>query len=138
MAYKYVYGALFLLLIFSLNASGRTVGNCQLRPGTQCPGENLMGANLRSANLAEGNFEGARMEAANLMHANFQGANLRGVNFQSAELRSTDFRNAALNGANFRWSRNIESAQFDGANLEEAIWVNGQVCAEGSIGQCRY
>jgi len=31
----------------------------------------------------------------------------------------------------------LEQVDFRGANLEGAVWIDGRVCAKGSIGECR-
>ena len=45
------------------------------------------------------------------------------------------FKGANLFEANLTGA-NITNAVFDEANLSHAIWVDGKVCALGSVGKC--
>ena len=79
-----------------------------------------------SANLTQTDFSYATLNQANMAYANLEAANL---NF--AELRGTDLSHANLRDAN------VAGAVLDGAKLDDAIWIDGRVCAAGSIGECR-
>jgi hypothetical protein len=48
-----------------------------------------------------------------------------------ADLRNADLTDANLAGAN------LAHARLEGANLSRAVWVDGRVCAEGSLGACK-
>jgi hypothetical protein len=61
---------------------------------------------------------------------------LAGADLRSANLSGTRFSGANLSYANFKGAR-VDGAMFDGANLTGAIWVDGRVCAAGSVGICR-
>lgn len=76
----------------------------------------LTGANLSMANASQGNFESADLTGANLIDTNLTGANLRGAKLKGALIDQANFTRALLTGA---------------------TWINGQVCAEGSVGECR-
>lgn len=83
-------------------------------------GAKLEGADLRGKNLSGYDFRGADLEDANL-----SGANLSNANFKNADLENTNLKGAIITGT-----------IFSGAELEYATWVDGRVCAEGSIGGC--
>jgi len=46
-------------------------------------------------------------------------------------LRDADFGQANLQGAN------LTGVKLNGVKLGQAIWVDGRVCANGSVGECR-
>lgn len=85
----------------------------------------LSGSSLESVNLAQSDLSYATLNHVNLSHANLEGANL---NF--AEMREAD-----LSGANLR-DANLADAVLDGAKLDRAIWPDGKICADNSVGQC--
>jgi uncharacterized protein YjbI with pentapeptide repeats len=76
----------------------------------------LSGANLSMANASQGNFELANLTGANLTDTNLTGANLTGANLTGALIGQANFTRALLTGA---------------------TWINGQVCKEESVGECR-
>ncbi len=88
--------------------------------GTQMGQAALVGANLRNADLSAANLNGA-----NLAYAIFQGADLTG-----ADLTGADLSNADLKGAT------ITFAKIADARLDKATWIDGKICAVGSIGNC--
>jgi uncharacterized protein YjbI with pentapeptide repeats len=73
----------------------------------------LTGAQITGANLAEGNFEGAIFTGANLSDADLRGSNLRGSTIEQA------------------------GVQLSRAKLAGAIWTDGRVCGNDSVGECR-
>jgi uncharacterized protein YjbI with pentapeptide repeats len=87
--------------------------------------KNLSNAQLEKADLHGIDLSGANLTNAELEDANLQGANLTNANLQRADLEGANLRGAKINGANLR-----------GAELGYAIWVNGKVCAEDSVGSC--
>lgn len=89
--------------------------------GTEMTQAALVGANLRNADLSQ-----AKLDGANLAYAVFQGANLT-----AADLTGADMRNADLKGAM------ITLARLSEAKMDNAIWVDGKVCAAGSVGECK-
>ncbi len=82
----------------------------------ECPACDLTNANLAGVNL----------KGAKLMEANLAGANLKGADLTGAMLYFAD-----LTGAN------LAGAKLTGAQLTNAIWTDGQLCAHGSLGQCK-
>ena len=118
-------------------------------------------ADLSGANLAQARLDGALLQApgrrgATLVGANLSGAGLSGVvldgargagvNFDSADLRAASLVGADLSGANLQrvdargavWrGARLDGANLDGAMLDGAVWIDGRVCAAGSVGICR-
>jgi uncharacterized protein YjbI with pentapeptide repeats len=80
----------------------------------------MLGANLRNANLA-----GANLSSADLSYSILQGANLSNV-----DLRGSDLSNADMTGAT------LDNSNLEGAKLGHVIWLDGSVCAAGSVGEC--
>ena len=85
--------------------------------------------------LAGAKLEGADLHGRDFSGADFRGAEVEKVNFQGANLSNANFRNADLEEANLKGA-NIKGANFSGAELEYTIWVDGRICAEGSVGGC--
>ncbi|MCI1273815.1 MAG: pentapeptide repeat-containing protein [Clostridiaceae bacterium] len=98
-------------------------------------GANLSGKDLSGANFTNTDLEGADLSGANLTGANFTHADLEEVNLKGANLTNAIFYHADLEEADMKGA-NITGANFKQAELEYAIWSDGRVCAEGSIGGC--
>lgn len=100
------------------------------------------GAILWHAQLAFARLKNAIFTNANLEGANFQGSDLRNAqlnrtgNMPPNNLRWASFKNADMREANLRGSVLFET-NFEGANLSGATWIDGRICAPGSIGMCR-
>jgi uncharacterized protein YjbI with pentapeptide repeats len=73
----------------------------------------LTGAQMTSANLAQGNFEQANFTGANLSDADLRGSNLRGSTIEQV------------------------GVQLSRAKLAGAVWTDGRVCSNDSVGECR-
>jgi uncharacterized protein YjbI with pentapeptide repeats len=89
-------------------------------------GEDLSDSNLSYANFAQADLSGSRLSRANLTGANFRAADLSHANLAGANLSFSDLRTAKLTSSN-----------LTDARLENAIWIDGRICAQGSIGACR-
>lgn len=77
-----------------------------------------------SAIVSQGTFE--------FIKGSLAGANLSGAIFEgSVSFQDTDMRGVDLSGVSFKGSVNWQGAQLSGAT-----WMDGRVCAEGSVGQC--
>lgn len=87
--------------------------------------KDLAGIKIEAANLKGFNLSGVDFRGAELEEVNFQGADLTNVNFQNADMEEANLEGAKIDGANFK-----------NAELEFAKWVDGRICAEGSIGGC--
>lgn len=94
-------------------------------------GADMQAAQLRAADLSNANLEDVDLSGANLRAANLKGALLNGANLSLSDLRDADFGQANLQGAN------LTGAKLHGVKLGQAVWVDGRVCADGSVGECR-
>jgi uncharacterized protein YjbI with pentapeptide repeats len=105
----------------------------------------LTGVELTSANLGQTRFNGAQLDDANLSYAKLQGADFSFANLANARLISADLQNADLSQADLTHA-DLRYADLRGAKLDEATlqgtlfdhatWLDGRVCATGSIGRC--
>lgn len=87
----------------------------------------LSGADLRYADLQEADLSYAQLQRSVMQGTNLRGANLLQANLSGADLRYADFTGSRLEGVN------LSAARFGGA-----IWTDGKVCAESSIGRCQF
>ena len=94
--------------------------------GCEKQGAWLSEADLSGANLGQIHFNSAQLSKSNLSHVDLSGADLSYANLSGANLSGADLRNADLN-----------YADLGGANLDSTIWIDGRICAHGSVGQCR-
>lgn len=99
-------------------------------------GASLRGAKLQSLNLQTANAAGANFSKADLSSASFFAANAEGANFAGARLAGVNFTRANLKGANFRDAEIDAKTWLLGARLEGATWIDGRLCAIGSVGAC--
>jgi hypothetical protein len=76
---------------------------------------------LTNADLSKADLRGAKLMEAKLNEANLERANLTGAQLYFAD----------LTGAN------IKGTKFSRAQLTNATWIDGQLCAHGSLGQCK-
>lgn len=102
---------------------------------TRLEGADFSSKNLTGVSFVNADLEGANFQCANLSEANFEHSDLEEVNFSGANLSNVNFYHADLEEANLKGA-NIEGADFKNAELEYATWVDGRICAEGSIGSC--
>lgn len=91
----------------------------------------LAGANLSEADAAYANLSDTDLTLANLGFSRLVGANLRAARLSHADLRGADLQYADLRKAQ------VDGTLFEGAQLSNAIWVDGTTCADGSVGGCR-
>lgn len=125
-------------------AEGVVWRNCIMN-GLQSLHANLSRANLDSAILSNANLFASdlthasvmytNLSLANLSYTNFSHANLKGSNLQRADLSHANLSNANLTYVDFT-NANIDGVKLEGAILDNAIWINGQVCLAGSVGAC--
>jgi uncharacterized protein YjbI with pentapeptide repeats len=87
-------------------------------------GANLIAADLSFSNLEKADLSGAKLVSANLFEVNLKGANLLGADLSGAILQKVSFES-------------FFGAPVEGANLQAAIWTDGRICAQGSIGVCK-
>lgn len=99
--------------------------------GCDMQGKLLRGVDLSRAKLDYANFSRADLSGSRLEHVSLVGANLNAADLNNVDLSNADLSNTDLTDAN------LLSATLDGAVLSHAIWSDGRVCAEGSVGQCQ-
>ena len=115
------------------------LGGADLR-GSQLTGADmaytsLVGAQLNGAQMEQVALVGANLRSAKLIGTDLTGANmayavLQAANLTNADLSNTDLTNADLQGAV------LEATTLTGAKMDNVIWIDGSVCARGSIGKC--
>lgn len=125
-------------------AAGVNWSNCNLQ-GAMLNGADLSRARIRNANLSNASLYRAKLPGVDLAYANLGLANLRmtdlaNASLTGATLRGADLRGADLRGADLSYA-DLQGAQLAGVSLEGAklgktIWVDGQLCAQGSVGGC--
>lgn len=88
-----------------------------------------------------GEFDGIALANRNLTGVDFTNASLRKASFGKSILVGADFTNADLRGADLRGANlrnaSVVNVDWDGVQLGGATWVDGRVCAAGSVGRCR-
>lgn len=118
--------------------------NC-LKPKAMLNGVDLSQAQLRNSRLTDVQLMNSKLDGADMSYANLQFGNLSysslkqarllGANLNHADLSYADLQGADLSFADLTDS-NLGQANLHDVKLGNAIWVNGQICAEGSVGQC--
>ena len=99
--------------------------------GVVMPGARLKGVRLVDSDLSYANLQGADLRGADLSGARLVGINLRNSDLTGSRLQGTNLLYADLRGAR------IEDGIFRDAELGQAIWVDGRLCAAESRGTCR-
>ena len=119
--------------------------NCRL-DGIELRGKDLNTAHIRNASLNGVEAENANFSNSQLQYTTFNLAKLAGADFSSAQMVGASFRDADLRGANLSQAdlsyanltdAVLEGAKLEGAKLDHAYWVDGSICAKGSVGQCQ-
>ncbi|MDQ1305138.1 MAG: hypothetical protein QG671_968 [Actinomycetota bacterium] len=98
-------------------------------------------ASLTGADLTGGTVTDASLRSVMASRARFSFADLTGTDLTGANLAYADLRGTVLTGATLRqaWLAGATvDARTDltGADLTGATWIDGSVCAAGSIGIC--
>lgn len=86
---------------------------------------NFTGANLSYSNLSNSDLSNANLSNSRLVGANLNNANLSGANLSGADLSYADLRKAVISNVK------VLNTRFD-----NAIWVDGTLCARQSIDRC--
>ncbi len=130
-------------------------GNRQTNPAVPKPTrQNRVGSwinqQIKNEDLTATNFAGSavvnsRFEANQLGRTDFSGSSVTNTRFLHCELGEADFRGSQLVNVKFEHS-DLKLVNFQGAgmvgvdfhqsDLSGAIWVDGRVCKEGSVGKC--
>lgn len=118
--------------------------NCQMEAALLSD-VNLIGATMQNMNLMRADLSGAQLVDVNLSFSNLSAATLTGVDLRQAalvgvSLKGADLGNAVIDGADLSYAdlggAKIAGASFTGVKLDKAKWVDGRICAVGSIGDC--
>ena len=119
-------------------------GSCQME-GVALPNADLTGANMSNADFSGGDFHASAMKNANLAYsvlsiADLRGVDLTGASLKGVSLRKADLAHANLTNADLSYAdmvgANLTDVSLKGAILDNAIWVDRNVCAPGSVGRC--
>jgi uncharacterized protein YjbI with pentapeptide repeats len=102
-----------------------------LKKTNKCKNCDLSGAKLNGLDLTYADLSGANLSGADLTNTIVQGANLTGANLSGANCTGANFNEANFKGAN------VTKTNFSKAYFDQATWINGKMCAIGSIGQCK-
>lgn len=114
----------------------RKVGDCVIKPATDCRGDDLRRANLHDARLPKANLSEANLAKSDLKYANLRKANLHRAILRNADVKWAKLNNADLSEADLVFANlegaNLRGADIDGANLRGAyicktIWTDGKV-----------
>jgi hypothetical protein len=100
----------------------------------------LRNVQMSDSSLINVNLTGADLAFSNLRHSKFSysrfiGANLKGANLSESDLSHADLTDADLSYADLS-NTLLHTANLSGSKLDRAIWINGEICAVGSVGQC--
>jgi uncharacterized protein YjbI with pentapeptide repeats len=102
---------------------------------------NLTNASLRGANMTNANLSGANLSKASLRGSDLSNANMTGARLIDAWLNDTNLSDANLTNANLSHANLagaiLSNTKLNGARLDEAIWIDGTKCKEGSVGGCK-
>lgn len=101
---------------------------------------NLHSIHLNSAYLAKTNFMGANLSYSNLSNSNLSNANLSNSRLVGANLNNTNLSGASLSGADLSYAdlrkAVITNVKVLNTRFDNAIWVDGTLCARQSIDSC--
>lgn len=124
------------------NASGPGVNwtGC-VKTAVHLQGAKLKQSQLNATKFDEADLSGADLSYSNLLRASLRASNLEGASLQGADLSGADMTGANLGTADLSFAvftgAKVDGLRLEGAKLDKATWVDGRVCAEGSIGACR-
>ncbi len=119
--------------------------NCQMEAAL-LSGENLTGATMQNMNLMRADLTDSQLSDVNLSFSNLSasvlsGADLRQAVLIGASLRGADLANVLLDGADLSYAdlggANLAGTSLVGVKLDKTKWVNGRICAIGSVGRCQ-
>lgn len=95
----------------------------------------LGSAKMMNTVLADADIAYANLRHANLSYSNLRGASLFGSNLSEADLSYADLTGADLAYADLSNAK-LGDSKLSGVRLDHAIWVDGRLCAQGSVGEC--
>lgn len=95
----------------------------------------LMGSDFMKSILTDTDLSYADLRFTNLSYCQLQRSTLLGANLKQADLSYADLSNADLSYADLK-DANLSNSNLTNTRFDHAIWINGQLCASESIGQC--
>ena len=123
------------------HASGEKARIAEPAPGERLTIRQVIELLKTTRNFAGKNLSSLRLVAFDLTKCNMKGADLSNANLERADVEETNLELADLSGANLKMTdlriSGIKGAKLDRATFDGAIWLDGTVCAKGSIGLCR-
>lgn len=117
----------------------RMAGKQLLRSDLQSANLNttvLSNANLFASDLSSANASYTDFSLANLSFTNFTNASLKGANLQRADLSQANLTNVDLSYADLRGAI-LTRTHFENTRLDHVIWIDGRMCAAGSVDVCK-
>jgi hypothetical protein len=114
-------------------------GGLDLR-GVDLSGSVLMSTDFMAAHLSGARLSGADLDYADMRRADLRRSDLTRASLVGAILQESRLEGASLAGANLTYAdlrgSSLEGVSLEGVQLGRAVWVDGRVCAEGSVGEC--
>lgn len=107
--------------------------------------KNLKNSNLHSIHLNSASLTKVNFSAANLSYAGLENSNLSSANLSNSLLVGANLNNANLNGADLSFSdlsyadlsnATVSNVKVQNTRFDNAIWIDGTVCARQSIDRC--
>lgn len=95
----------------------------------------LKDADAYRAKFLSARLDGAVLDGARLIEADLTRAEMVGTSLKGADLRNAKLVGAVMKGADLTGAR-LDGADLRNADLSRAIWSDGRVCGETSVGQC--
>jgi len=119
--------------------------NCQMEAAV-LPNANLIGAAMQNMNLMRADLRGSQLVDVNLSFSNLSAsllgdADIRQAMLVGVSLRGADLTGVVFDGADLSYAdlgnAEISNTSFLGVKLDKAKWVDGRICAVGSVGSCQ-
>lgn len=95
----------------------------------------LTDADAYRAKFLSARLDGAVLDGARLIEADMTRAEMVGTSLKGADLRNAKLVGAVMKGADLTGAR-LDGADLRNADLSKAVWSDGRICGDGSVGQC--
>jgi len=110
------------------------------RKGYQLPGAQARNARLDRAVMDDAGLKDADLAYASLKQTSLRNAQLVNIKLTGADLSGADLTGADLSGADLSYAvltgANLTGVRLNATRLDKATWVDGHVCAPGSVDKC--
>lgn len=105
--------------------------------GTNRSGEeSLAGTSMVNTRMQDCNFAERHLMRSRLVNAQFIRCDFSRSDLSDARLVNVSFSDSDLSGARLQ-SAELINVSFERTRLDGAIWTDGRICAENSMGLCR-